>query len=297
MKISPWYTLCVDLIGPYTIKGKDGTVMDFMCLTMMDAATGWFEIVELPVVDVPLNKKGKMINQQKFDKTSAQISRLVNSTWFCRYPRPVEVVYDNGSEFKLYFEHLLKEYGVKRKPTTIKNPQANGILERAHQTFGNMLRTSGLDMAETVTQDSVKDFIDNAAWALRTTHHTVLGTSPGSAIFGRDMMFNVPFVADWTKIGEFRQAQTKRTLDCENTLRSDYDYAVGGQVLVRKDGILRKSETKWTGPYHITTVHTNGTIRIQRGALSERLNIRRVKPYFSEEDFLDDEKGELKTDF
>ena len=67
--------------------------------------------------------------------------------------------------------------------------------------------------------------------------------------------------------------------------------------MVRKDGILRKSETKSTGPYHITTVHTNRTIRIQRGALSEHLNIRRVKPYFSEEDFLDDEDDELKTDF
>ena len=58
------------------------------------------------------------------------------------------------------------------------------------------------------------------------------------------MMLNVPIAADWTKIGEFRQAQTKRGLDRENALRSDYDYAVGGQVLVRKDGILRKSETK-----------------------------------------------------
>ena len=66
--------------------------------------------------------------------------RLVNKCWFCRYPRPVEVVYDNGSEFKLYFEHLLSTYGVERKPTSIKNPQANGILERTHQTFGNMLR-------------------------------------------------------------------------------------------------------------------------------------------------------------
>jgi hypothetical protein len=45
----PWNTLCVDLIGPYTLKGKDGTVIDFMCVTMIDPATSWFEIVELPV--------------------------------------------------------------------------------------------------------------------------------------------------------------------------------------------------------------------------------------------------------
>ena len=32
---NPWEALCVDLIGPYTIRGKDGTVIDFMCLTMI----------------------------------------------------------------------------------------------------------------------------------------------------------------------------------------------------------------------------------------------------------------------
>ena len=32
----PWECLCVDLIGPYTLRGKDGTKIDFMCLTMID---------------------------------------------------------------------------------------------------------------------------------------------------------------------------------------------------------------------------------------------------------------------
>ena len=32
----PWKTVCCDLIGPYTIKGKDGSALDFMCLTMVD---------------------------------------------------------------------------------------------------------------------------------------------------------------------------------------------------------------------------------------------------------------------
>ena len=31
----PWHTLCVDLIRPYTIKGKDKSEIDFMCLTMV----------------------------------------------------------------------------------------------------------------------------------------------------------------------------------------------------------------------------------------------------------------------
>ena len=129
-----------------------------MCLTMIDPATGWFEIVELPVVEKPLNKDGKMICQETFDKTSTRILKLVNKTWFCRYPRPVDVVFDNGSEFKLYFLHLLDTYGVTKKLTTVKNPQANGILERVHQTLGNMLRTAELDMADSVEPEHVEDF-------------------------------------------------------------------------------------------------------------------------------------------
>ena len=43
---APWDTLCVELIGPYTLKGKDKSEIDFMFLTMIDPASSWFEIVE-----------------------------------------------------------------------------------------------------------------------------------------------------------------------------------------------------------------------------------------------------------
>ncbi len=46
---NPWEALCMDLIGPYTLKGKDGTEIDCMCLTMIDPASSRFKIVELPV--------------------------------------------------------------------------------------------------------------------------------------------------------------------------------------------------------------------------------------------------------
>jgi hypothetical protein len=95
---TPWKELCVDLIGPYTLKGKDGSSIDFMCLTMIDPATSWFEIVELPTVaqemTVPPAGKGKKVTFDKntkvaepyFDKSSTQISNLVYKTWFSRYP-------------------------------------------------------------------------------------------------------------------------------------------------------------------------------------------------------------------
>ncbi len=76
------------------------------------------------------------------------------------------------------------------------------ILERVHQVLGQMLRTAELDIADSVTPDDVDVFLDNAAWAIRPTYHTVLNASPGAAIFGRDMLFNIPFIADWRKIGD-----------------------------------------------------------------------------------------------
>ncbi len=66
----------------------------------------------------------------------------------------------------------------------------------------------------------------------------------------------------------------------KNAKRIDYDYKVGDKVLVINKDILRKAESTYgKEPWTITTVHTNGTIRIQRGTKMERLSIRRVEPF------------------
>ena len=128
-----------------------------------------------------------------------------------------------------------------------------------------MLRTAELDMTETVSKSDIADFLTNATWAVRSTYHTVLKTSPGAAIFGRDMLFDVPFLADWKKIGEYRQLQTDKNTARESNTRIDWDYQPGDKVLLRKDDILRKSESRYeSDPWTITSVHTNGTIRVQR---------------------------------
>ncbi len=59
-----------------------------------------------------------------------------------------------------------------------------------------MLHTAELNMAKIVTPNDVDVFLDNAAWAICSTYHTVLYASPGAAIFGRDMLFDIPLIAD-----------------------------------------------------------------------------------------------------
>jgi hypothetical protein len=94
---NPWQVLCVDLIGTYTLKGKDSTNIEFMCLNIINPATSWFEKVELPNVTkftIPTTGKGKKVtynyytkeSETSFDKSSAQISNLLYKSWFSRYP-------------------------------------------------------------------------------------------------------------------------------------------------------------------------------------------------------------------
>ena len=102
-----------------------------------------------------------------FDKSSAMISNLVNKTWLSHYPHCQYIIYDNGSKFKLYFKALSESYGIKCKPTSVKNPQANAILELVHQVNMTMLCTAELDMVNTVENSDINRFLTDAACAIR----------------------------------------------------------------------------------------------------------------------------------
>jgi hypothetical protein len=146
-----------------------------------------------------------------------------------------------------------------------------------------MLCTAEIDKANSVTPDDVDVFLDNAAWAICSTHNTVLKASPGAAIFGQDMLIGIPFVPDWHKIGEHRQSLTETSNQRENTQCIDYDNKVGDKVLVMKEGILCKAGSKYgKEPWTITAVHTNGTIRVKCRTRIKRLNFRRVIPFTEE---------------
>jgi hypothetical protein len=140
-----------------------------------------------------------------------------------------------------------------------------------------MLHTSELNMVETVKPSDIDVFLSDAAWAIRSTYHTVLKASPSAAIFGQDMLFDIPLIADWQKIGEHMQRLTDLNNTHENKGRIDYDYKAGQKVLLRKEGILCNAKSRWhKKPWLITSFHTHGTITDQRQNKIDRMNIRRV---------------------
>jgi transposase InsO family protein len=264
---TPWDKLCVDLIGPYKIRRKGTEDLICRCVTMIDPATGWFEI------------------QQYDDKQSITVANIIEQEWFSRYPWPTQVTFDRGSEFiGQDFQKMIKEdYGVKAKPITVRNPQANAIVERVHQVIGNIIRTFELENNYLDDNDPWKGILSATAFAVRSTFHTTLQNTPGQLVFGRDMILNVKHEANWEYIRARKQNIILKNNKAENAKRIPHTYNVGDKVLIKR-GTENKYETPYQGPYSITQVNENGTVRMMIKNVEDTINIRRLTPYLNTDD-------------
>ncbi len=265
-EIVPWETVCIDLIGPYTI-GKGTDEITLHCLTMIDPATGWFEIIEIP------------------NKSSDEIANLFEMTWINRYPWPAQVVMDRGREFMGDVIHLLKnEYGITRKPITTRNPQANAMVERAHQTMHNLIRSQGITGRKDLPNGTWDGLLSAVGFAMRATIHTTTKATPAQLVFNRDAIHNVRFEADWQYIKERKQRLIIQNNKRENAKQKAHTYAIGDKVVVEQDPNRKHGSARYKGPFTITNVHDNGTVRLRQrtpagGAVFQTWNFRKMFPY------------------
>jgi hypothetical protein len=187
-EIEPWDVLCVDLIGPYNIERKGKKTLILHAVTMIDPATGWFEVKQIP------------------NKRADTIANIVETTWLTRYPRPSKCITDRGTEFMAEFAAMIKDdYGITLRKITTRNPQANAILERMHQTIGNILRSFRVQHNEVDENDPWTGILAATMFATHATVHTTLNATPMQLVFGRDAILNLKFVANWANIKERKQ--------------------------------------------------------------------------------------------
>ena len=260
----PWSDIAVDLIGPWKIRDQNGMDHAFHALTIIDTVTNYCEIIQLK------------------NKTAEHVAMQFENNWLARYPRPNQVIMDPGSEFKGAFREMLARHGILPQVTTVKNPQANAVCERLHQTVADILRPLTFAHPPRHVGDS-RELLDSAlataAYATRTALHSTLKLSPGALIFNRDMLLDIPVIADLQLLRDQRQHVIDKNLERANRKRIAIDYKIGDQVLklvYQPD----KLEPRAIGPYPITQVHANGTLTIRLSQhVTQRVNIRKVKPY------------------
>ena len=135
------------------------------------------------------------------NKTAQHVAMHFENQWLSRYPRPLRVIHDPGTEFVgIAFQSMLNIKGIQPVPTTTKNPQANAVCERMHSTIGDMLRTTvsthpPRDVAE--AYEIVDSSLASAQYAIRAAIHRTLQISPGALVFQRDMLLPIPIIADY----------------------------------------------------------------------------------------------------
>jgi hypothetical protein len=129
---------------------------------------------------------------------------------------------------------MLEQYDIQRRPTTVKNPQANVICECMHQAVGNSLSVlkqwtppNHLDDAHLLVDTALA----NAMYAMHATFHSGLMTTPGALSFGCDMVMNIPFIADLTLICDNCQRLIDESAICSIVCCHSYDYQPGQEVL------------------------------------------------------------------
>ena len=92
-------------------------------------------------------------------------------------------MFDHGTEFMAEFSKMCQnKYGLKSKPITTRNPQSNTIIERIHQTIGNIIRT--FDVSNIVNNNPWSVILAATMVAVRATYPTTLHASPMQLLFG-----------------------------------------------------------------------------------------------------------------
>ena len=266
-KYGPWQCVHVDMVGPWNIRYKLTKVgniiaVKLLALTMIDRATGWPEFAIA-------HDASAITNAILFDKE-----------WLCRYPRPSIVIHNNGGEFiGREFQEMLASYGITYRPTSVKNPQSNALIERTHLTMGDKLMTTifeGEDWKSDLDQE-----LQATAWAIRSTINSTSKHAPSHLALGRDMIFQTQIKVDWENIKSNKRKLAVQNNIRENMSRIDHTYNIGDKVLIILKGeeIMSKIQIRTEGPYEIIKVYDNGTVKVNRGSYNEIVNIRRIKPY------------------
>jgi hypothetical protein len=122
---------------------------------MITPATGWFKISKVE------------------GKSSAEIANLFEMLSINRYPWPQQVIMDCRRKFMGNIISLLKnEYGINRQPITTRNPQANAMIKRAHQTIHNMIRCKQIKSVDDLPNGSWSGILSAVGFAMRSKVHT-----------------------------------------------------------------------------------------------------------------------------
>jgi hypothetical protein len=96
------------------------------------------------------------------------------------------------------------------------------------------------------------------------------------------MIFNIKHEANWEFICKRKQQRIEKNNKAENAKPIPHTCNIGDKVLVRR-GTENKYEAPYKGPYTITKVNDNGTVRLKVNNVEDTYNIWQLTLYLGTE--------------
>ena len=122
---------------------------------------------------------------------------------------------------------MLEDLDIKYVLISVKNPHANASVEQVHQVILIILFTKDLDIKVFNYIYPWGETLASIACAIIASYNRTIMVTPGQAVFGRDILFNLPSVVDWRVAIADKQRQVEIDNFRKNAKQVTHDYAIG----------------------------------------------------------------------
>ena len=141
---------------------------------MIDPATGWIKIRPVP------------------DATADLVANQIGLVWITRYPLPNNIMVDRSKEFLVELQIMMAiGYITLCSSISVRNPQANAIVERVHQTVNNIIHTIKIQQMDLDNENPWEGIFSSTIFTIQSTVYNTMQHTLSQLVFGRDSIHNI----------------------------------------------------------------------------------------------------------
>ena len=174
---------------------------------------------------------------------------------------------------------IANDHGILRNSISIRNPQANDIKKRAHQTIGNIICTFNIQQMDLDNENPYEGVLSSTVFTIRSTVHISTQHTPSQLVFSRDAILNINQEANWQLIKQCKQALINKGNQKDNCYRQSHVYHTKDKVLLKNAWKTMFNKHIYIGPYTVTEAWNNGTVDAHIGNIIDTNNLRNITPF------------------